>query len=125
MKKKKIGNHILYTGDCLYVLKKMRKESVHLIITDPPYNIGLKYGVYKDRKPKEEFLEYLKIRLKECIRVLKPNGTLYLISYPTINAYLLPFIEKNLIFKRWITWHYPSNIGHSKTNYTRTQRSIL
>lgn len=125
MKKKKIGNHILYTGDCLDVLKKIRKESVHLIITDPPYNIGLKYGVYKDRKSKDKFLEYLKERLEACVRVLKPNGTLYLISYPKINAYLMPFLDKNLLFKRWLTWHYPSNIGHWKNNYTRSQRSIL
>ena len=125
MKKKRIGNHILYTGDCLDVLNKISNDSIDLIITDPPYNIGLKYGVYKDKKPKEEFLEYLKERIEECIRVLKPNGTLYLISYPEINAYLMPFLDKNLIFKRWLTWHYPSNIGHWKNNYTRSQRSIL
>jgi len=29
------------------------------------------------------------------------------------------------MFKRWITWHYPINIGHSPKNYTRSQRSIL
>lgn len=125
MKKKEIGNHILYMGDCLDVLKKMSSGSIHLIITDPPYNRGLKYGVYKDRKPKEEFLEYLKERLRECVRVLKPNGSLYLISYPEINAYLMPFLDKELIFRRWLTWHYPSNIGHSKNNYTKSQRSIL
>lgn len=28
-------------------------------------------------------------------------------------------------FKRWLTWHYPTNTGHSKKNYTRTQDSIL
>ena len=123
--KKRVGNHVLYTGDCLYALKRMRKDSVHLIITDPPYNVGLNYGVYKDRMPEEEFFGYLKARLKECVRVLKPNGTLYLISYPKTNAYLMPFLDKYLIFKRWLTWHYPSNIGHWKDNYTRSQRSIL
>lgn len=77
----------------------MRKESVHLIITDPPYNVGLNYGFYKDRMPEEEYFGYLKARLKECVRVLKPNGTLYLISYPRINAYLLSFLERYLILK--------------------------
>lgn len=126
MKKVKIGNHVIWTGDCLNELKKIRKESIDLIITDPPYNIKLNYGrYYKDRRPKEEFLEYLKARLKECVRVLKPNGTLYLISYPEINAYLMPFLDEYLFFKRWLTWHYPSNIGHWPNNYTRSQRSIL
>lgn len=49
----------------------------------------------------------------------------YLFNYPENNAELLPFLQKNLIFKRWITWHYPINIGHSPKNYTRSQRSIL
>jgi site-specific DNA-methyltransferase (adenine-specific) len=126
MKKFRIGNHVLWSSDCLDVLKKMRKESVDLIITDPPYNIGLNYGgVYKDSMPKPKFFEYMKERLKECVRVLKPTGTLYLISYPEINSYLMPFLDENLIFRRWLTWHYPSNIGHWKNNYTRSQRSIL
>jgi site-specific DNA-methyltransferase (adenine-specific) len=59
--------------------------------------------------------------------VLKDTGSLYLINYPEINARLLPFLEDNLElkFRRWITWHYPTNIGHSKRNFTRNQRSIL
>ena len=30
-----------------------------------------------------------------------------------------------MIFKRWMTWHYSTNTGHSKTNFTRTQHSII
>lgn len=59
-------------------------------------------------------------------RVLTDDGSLYLINYPEVNAYCMPLLDQTgLIFRRWLTWHYPSNIGHSKTNYTRTQRSIL
>jgi site-specific DNA-methyltransferase (adenine-specific) len=99
-----------------------------LIITDPPYNIGLDYGPYsRDRKPKGEYFAECKIWLKEIARILENTGTFYLISYPEINARLLPVIEDELKlkFRRWITWHYPTNIGHSKKNFTRSQRSIL
>ena len=46
-------------------------------------------------------------------------------NYPENNAYILPFLQQNMVFKRWMTWHYPTNIGHSKLNFTRSQHSIL
>lgn len=65
--------------------------------------------------------------MKETSRILSKKGSFYLISYPEINARLLSYIEDDLKlkFRRWITWHYPTNIGHSKKNFTRSQRSIM
>ncbi|MFH0815431.1 MAG: DNA methyltransferase [Methanobacteriota archaeon] len=120
-----VGQHILYTGDCLEVMKQLPKESVKLIITDPPYNIGLNYGKFKDRQTKEKYFQWLKIRINQMARILTKDGSLYLINYPELNAYTMPTLDKKLIFRRWLTWHYPTNIGHSKKNWTRSQRSIL
>jgi len=129
MKQKK-EDHLILCGDCLVELKKIPSESVDLIITDPPYNINLPNYVKKyfsDNKKPDEYFKELKERLKECERVLKKNGTLYLINYPELNARVLPFIEDELKLnlKRWIVWNYPTNIGHSKKNWTRSHRSIL
>lgn len=122
-------NHKVLLGDCLGVMKKLPKESIDLIFTDPPYNIGLKYikKDFKDRKPKKQYLEWLKERIKKMHEVLKPRGSLYLMNYPENNAGLLSFLEDELKMKlrRWIVWHYPTNIGHSKKNWTRSHRSIL
>lgn len=120
--------HLFITGDSLTILKRLPENSIDLIITDPPYNVGLNYGpYYKDRKKKDEYFAWCREWLVEIARVLSNKGSFYLISYPEINARLLPFIEDELKlnFKRWITWHYPTNIGHSKKNFTRSQRSIL
>ena len=39
----------LFNEDCLAGMKKMEDESVNLIITDPPFNIGKKYdSPFKD-----------------------------------------------------------------------------
>ena len=119
-------HHELICADSLNAMKKMPDKSIDLIITDPPFNIGKNYGgVYKDNKKSEEYIEWCKKWLKECIRLLKPQGSLYLFNYPENNAYLLPFLKKHMVFKRWMTWHYPTNTGHSKVNFTRTQHSIL
>jgi DNA modification methylase len=121
-----VTRHKAIIGDCLKTMKKMPAESVDLIITDPPFNIGKNYdGVYKDNKSKDEYLMWCKNWLSECVRLLKPTGSLYLFNYPENNAYLLPFLQEKTIFKRWMTWHYPTNTGHSKTNYTRSQHSII
>lgn len=116
----------IYNEDCLNGMKKIPDKSVDLIITDPPFNIGKDYkSPYDDRKSKEEYIEWCKKWLTECIRVLKKKGSLYLFNYPENNALLMPFLDQNLLFKRWMTWHYPTNTGHSKYNFTRTQHSIL
>ncbi|VVB59199.1 Modification methylase MjaV [uncultured archaeon] len=121
-----ITEHKLLAGDCLDVMKKMPSESIDLIITDPPFNIGMDYGgVYRDNKKFGEYIEWCKSWLSECIRLLKKDGSLYLFNYPENNAYILPFLKEKMVFKRWMTWHYPTNIGHSKSNFTRTQHSIL
>lgn len=125
---KEDGKHLLVWGDCLEVMRYIPDHSIDLIITDPPYNQKLDYGkTFNDHKPWAEYYSWLKGRLEDIPRILKQKGTLYLISYPEINARLLPFLEENLglNYRRWITWHYPTNIGHSCKNFTRSQRSIL
>jgi len=117
--------HRIIQGNCIEKLKEIEDASVDLIITDPPFNIGKKYNSYIDRKSKEEYLAWCESWLKECIRVLKEGGAFYLFNYPENNAYLMPFLDKNLTFKRWMTWHYPCNTGMSPTNFTRSQHSIL
>lgn len=120
--------HFLIQGDCLDVMRFIPDRSIDLIITDPPYNQSLDYGKkIDDRKPWGEYYSWLKRRLEDVPRILKPTGSFYLISYPEINARLLPFLEEELglNYRRWITWHYPTNIGHSSKNFTRSQRSIL
>jgi DNA modification methylase len=38
----------LYLGDCIDILANMPDKSVDLIVTSPPYNIGMVYDEYKD-----------------------------------------------------------------------------
>ena len=120
--------HLLINGDCLDVMRMIPEKSIDLIITDPPYNQGLNYGKkFNDNKPSAEYYAWLKQKLSDIPRLLSNRGSFYLISYPEINARILPFLEDELKlnYRSWITWHYPTNIGHSPKNFTRSQRSIL
>lgn len=120
--------HLLIEGDCNDIVEYLPSGSIDLVITDPPYNKKLNYGNnFNDRKSWNEYYAWLKKRLIDIPRILSNKGSFYLISYPEINARLLPFLEDKLKlnYRRWITWHYPTNIGHSYKNFTRSQRAIL
>jgi len=121
-------NHLIINGDSTVILKALPDASIDLILTDPPYNRELNYGPYfKDKMPKEDYFRWCFKWLQEFARVLTDSGSLYLISYPEINAYFLAFLDNvvKLKFRRWLVWHYPTNIGHSPRNFTRSHRSIL
>ena len=45
--------HKLVLGDCVKKRKEITNEGIDLIVTDPPFNIGKKYGKYKDRLKKK------------------------------------------------------------------------
>ncbi|GAI39014.1 unnamed protein product, partial [marine sediment metagenome] len=67
-------------GDAIEEMKKLPNKSVDLVITDPPYNIGVNYGKNKDKN--KDYFKWCFKWLKECERVLKKNGSLYVINYP-------------------------------------------
>ena len=49
----------LYLGDCLDILPTLEAGSVDAVITDPPYNSGIKYATYDDDRPYGEYWAWL------------------------------------------------------------------
>ena len=77
----------LYNDDCMNILPTLKDESVDLIITSPPYNMGhrdndhdeivVTYNSHEDNLNQEEYEDWQVNVLNECYRVLKPNGLIY------------------------------------------------
>lgn len=63
----------LFVGDCLDLMQEMPEESVQLVMTSPPYNIG---KPYEQRTGLEIYLEEQKKVIEQCIRILAPGGSL-------------------------------------------------
>jgi len=103
-------------GDSLEELKKIKTESVDLIVTDPPYNLSKDYGKTKDFLEHDEYLEFSRAWLRECQRVLKKDGTLYTFMGFRYISYIYQILEKELgfHFNSWITWYYTQGIGKTK-----------
>lgn len=68
----------IHCMDCIKGLKKINNESVDLIVTSPPYNIGKNYSKYNDTRPREEYLDWMEKVSQESKRVLKENGSFFL-----------------------------------------------
>ncbi|MCX7728898.1 MAG: DNA methyltransferase, partial [Bacteroidia bacterium] len=75
----------VFCGDRIEVMKKIPDESVHFIITSPPYNVGIKYDNHHDLMLYNEYLEFLNDTWKECYRILVKGGRIA-INVPSITA---------------------------------------
>jgi adenine-specific DNA-methyltransferase len=64
----------LHNGDCFEFLKTVDSNSVDLIVSSPPYNIGKEY---EDRSCLKKYLANQEAVLKECFRVLKDTGSIF------------------------------------------------
>ncbi len=67
-----------YHGDCLSVLPELEAQTVGIVVTSPPYNLGIKYRSYKDDMPRREYLNWTDRWIRAVSRVLAPQGSLFL-----------------------------------------------
>jgi site-specific DNA-methyltransferase (adenine-specific) len=65
-------------GDCIDGMTQMKAASVDVVVTSPPYNLGINYGAYDDNKPQSEYLTWCLEWASEIKRVLKPDGSFFL-----------------------------------------------
>ena len=64
---------VVFRGNCLELLASMPANSVQLVVSSPPYNIGKSY---EKRSPLDVYLDGQREVLEACARVLKPGGSL-------------------------------------------------
>lgn len=72
-------------GDAIEVMKKMPENFVHLIITSPPYNVGISYDNHNDLLPYKEYLEFIENTWFECYRILTRGGRIC-VNVPSVTA---------------------------------------
>lgn len=96
---------VLFAGDCLDVLPKIRAESVDTIFADPPFNLGKEYGANcSDNLEEVAYIDWCKKWLTECERIVKPGGAVFVYNLPKWNVPLGAFMGESLglAFRHWI-----------------------
>ena len=127
-----------FNEDCISGSKRhLGDNSVDLIIADPPYGIsGDKLDRHYNRNegvvldgyvevPQGEYASFSKDWIKEAERVLKPGGSMYIISgYTNLRHILNALAETDLQEINHIIWKY--NFGvFTRTKYISSHYHIL
>ena len=111
-------------GDTINILPTLDSDSAQIIIADPPYNIGKDFGNDSDKQPMDEYLLWCETWIKECLRILKPNGTMFIYGFSETLALILSKVPYN-INRRWILWHYTNKNVPSLNFWQRSHESII
>lgn len=138
MKFEEIGDNIYFNGDCITGARKyIPSNSVDLIITDPPYGInGDKLHKHYNRNeafvvegyvevPASEYGEFSLNWIKEAERILKPGGSIYIVSgYTNLYHILHALRHTDLKEVNHIIWKY--NFGvYTSRKYVSSHYHIL
>lgn len=116
----------IYNDDILKILKEIPDNSLDMVYGDPDYGVGINYSGTKFITKWNEYIDWYIQLTTECMRILKPDGNLYMINYPKQNSYLRVLCLDNLAFNvNDYVWCYNTNVGHSNKKFTTAHRSIL
>lgn len=109
----------LFSDDCLKILPKIKDEVFDTIFADPPFNLNKEYGAKSnDNLDDDEYIRWCYRWIDECIRTLKPGGSLFIYNLPKWNlilgAYLL---NKGMNFRHSIAVEINSSLPISGRLY--------
>ena len=123
-----VGRHLIYRGDCLRVLSRLQEGSVDVVVTSPPYNLGLKYGTYHDRRDEAEYLDWLIGCAGAIRRVMRPDASFFLNITGSSSRPWLPFelmVRLRPLFhlQNHITWVKSISVGEDSLGHFKPIRS--
>ncbi len=122
---KNFRDHV-FNQDVLEVLKQIPDHSLDMVYGDPDYNVGINYAGKNYTTKWNDYIDWYVQLTKESLRVLKPEGNLFMMNYPKQNAYLrVKFLDEHAYNVQDYVWIYNTNVGHSKSRFTTAHRSIL
>jgi DNA modification methylase len=120
MSKHQLKTSVIYCGDNLEMLKEIPDESVDLIYIDPPFNSNRKYEVFwnetQEKRAFEDrfgdaqtYIGWMRPRILELYRVLKPTGTFYYHCDWHASHYVKVLLDQIFNFNNFqgdIVWNY-------------------
>lgn len=114
------GGIVVHPGDCLDLLKGIPTESMHLIVTSPPYNIGKEY---EKRLHLDLYLRQQAQVIAECVRTLSPTGSIcWQVGNYVDRGAIIPldtvlypiFSGHGLRMRNRIIWHFEHGLHCSR-----------
>ena len=112
-------------GDAFETLKKIKDDSVNLLIVDPPYDLNKNFNgsVFK-KMGTEKYAEYTQSWIDAVKPKLKRTASVYVCSDWRSSVSLAPVIDKNFILRNRITWEREKGRG-AKANWKNSMEDIF
>ena len=103
----KMKTNVIYNDECISGMKRLPSNSIDLVITSPPYNVGIAYDTWNDNLSLEEYRIVTFCWLSEVHRLLKPTGRIainipYQVKMPRDNK---------MILMPWLYWEIMQQLG--------------
>lgn len=121
---------VFYPGDCMELLRQIPDESLQLIVTSPPYNLGKEY----EKKLKlDRYVEQQALVIKECVRALSKRGSIcWQVGNYVKNGSIIPldtvlypiFDDLGLKMRNRIIWHFEHGL-HCKKRFSGRYETII
>lgn len=124
---------VVHQGDCLDLLAAIPDGAIQLVVTSPPYNLGKSY---ERRSSLERYVEFQRRVIVECVRVLKPQGSLCWQvgnfvdrsspgSIVPLDVMLFPiFSALKLKMRNRIVWHFEHGL-HCSNRFSGRYETVL
>lgn len=101
----------IYCGDCVEGMQEhVETGAIDVVVTSPPYNLGIKYNKYEDHVADAEYLDWCDSWVYQIGRCLKPDGSFFLnVGSPSANSPFFAFdvarrVGKALSLQNTIHW---------------------
>jgi site-specific DNA-methyltransferase (adenine-specific) len=116
------ANGRLFEGDSVEWLKSVESQSVDLIFADPPYNMSK--AEWDTFESQEHYIEWSLSWIKEASRILKPNGSMYIMGFSETLADIKHPASRYFTSWHWLVWHY-KNKANLGSDWGRSHESLI
>jgi len=121
---------VIYPGDCLNLLRVIPDNSIQLVVTSPPYNLGKEYEKKLDL---DSYLAQQALVIQEVVRTLKPQGSIcWQVGNYVNNGAIIPldtvlypiFNHLGLQMRNRIIWHFEHGL-HCSNRFSGRYETIV
>ena len=117
--------HDVIVGDCIDELFRLRAGIADVVITDPPYNIGIDYGSGGSEDRRDDYDSWCAQWILGCHRVLKKSGSIWIVSGQEHGSDIdIALRAAGFTIRNRITWHETFGVYCSK-KFGRCSRPIF
>ena len=100
-------------------MARLRDEHVDLVVTSPPYNLGVRYGKFSDRQDRQSYLKWCGEWAAQVRRILKRDGSFFLNigsapANPMLPHEIVMELRENFVLQNTIHWIKSITIPQSR-----------